>query len=483
MTRILEVDLDARPRRRRAGRREPRRHARGRRRRASTTRPTRRASRSARSAATSPRTPAARTASSTASPSNHVLAAEIVLPDGELVELSVWDDPGPDLLGALRRLRGDARDRDQSSRCASCARPRRCGRCLRASRTPTTPAAPSRATIAAGILPAAIEMMDAAHDRGGRGGRRRELSRRLRRRADRRARRRRGAGRGGPRRAWRRSAAVHGALRDPHRRRSRPSARPCGAGARPPSPRWAAISPDYYVQDGVVPRTKLPEVLRRIDALSRRARPARRQRLPRGRRQPPPARPLRRPRRGRGRRGPRSSRSKILEACVDAGGSITGEHGVGTDKACAMPLMFGEDDLAAMQRVASRVRPERPRESRQGSSRRRASAARCRARTAPTRSRRPGLPTGSEIARARAGRPHVRRRGRHPPLGADARRSPSTGSGFSLDPPGDPTLGGLPRRRPLRPAAPPLRDDARPRDRRHGRARRTARARARAARS
>ena len=42
---------------------------------------------------------------------------------------------------------------------------------------------------------------------------------------------------------------------------------------------------------------------------------------------------------------------QILEICIDAGGSITGEHGVGTDKACAMPLMFGEDDLAAMQRL------------------------------------------------------------------------------------------------------------------------------------
>jgi glycolate oxidase len=41
----------------------------------------------------------------------------------------------------------------------------------------------------------------------------------------------------------------------------------------------------------------------------------------------------------------------ILVACIDAGGSLTGEHGVGTDKACAMPLMFDEDDLAAMQRL------------------------------------------------------------------------------------------------------------------------------------
>jgi glycolate oxidase len=48
---------------------------------------------------------------------------------------------------------------------------------------------------------------------------------------------------------------------------------------------------------------------------------------------------------------------KILEICIDAGGSITGEHGVGTDKACSMPLMFGEDDLAVMQRLRAAFDP------------------------------------------------------------------------------------------------------------------------------
>ena len=37
----------------------------------------------------------------------------------------------------------------------------------------------------------------------------------------------------------------------------------------------------------------------------------------------------------------------ILDACLDAGGSLTGEHGVGMDKACSMPRMFSERDLAA----------------------------------------------------------------------------------------------------------------------------------------
>ena len=37
--------------------------------------------------------------------------------------------------------------------------------------------------------------------------------------------------------------------------------------------------------------------------------------------------------------------------CVDAGGSITGEHGIGTDKACSMPLLFAPEDLEAMKRL------------------------------------------------------------------------------------------------------------------------------------
>ena len=49
--------------------------------------------------------------------------------------------------------------------------------------------------------------------------------------------------------------------------------------------------------------------------------------------------------------------TRIVQLCVDAGGSITGEHGVGVDKACSMPKMFGEDDLAVMQRVRAAFDP------------------------------------------------------------------------------------------------------------------------------
>ena len=110
------------------------------------------------------------------------------------------------------------------------------------------------------------------------------------------------------------------------------------------------VSRDYYVQDGVVPRTRLPQVLRRIAELERDARASRRERFPRRRRQPAPARALRRPPAGQAERAQELAVA-ILEACMEAGGSLTGEHGIGVDKACAMPSMFGPDDLEAMGRL------------------------------------------------------------------------------------------------------------------------------------
>ena len=57
---------------------------------------------------------------------------------------------------------------------------------------------------------------------------------------------------------------------------------------------------------------------------------------------------------------------EIMQACIDAGGTITGEHGVGLDKLEYMALIFSPESLAAHVRAARRVRSGAARESGQG---------------------------------------------------------------------------------------------------------------------
>jgi glycolate oxidase len=110
------------------------------------------------------------------------------------------------------------------------------------------------------------------------------------------------------------------------------------------------VSRDYYVQDGVVPRTQLPAVLRRIGELEREhgLRVGNVFHAGDGNLHPLVLYDARRE--GEAERAERLA-AAILDACMDAGGSITGEHGIGLDKACAMPLMFAENDLEVMQRL------------------------------------------------------------------------------------------------------------------------------------
>ena len=107
------------------------------------------------------------------------------------------------------------------------------------------------------------------------------------------------------------------------------------------------MSPNYFVQDGVIPRTKLAAVLKEINALSEKygyqianvfhA--------------------------GDGNLHPlilydnavegafetvEEVGGEILKLCVEAGGSLSGEHGIGSDKNCYMPYMFNETDLETM---------------------------------------------------------------------------------------------------------------------------------------
>src|SRR5205085_11595321 len=49
--------------------------------------------------------------------------------------------------------------------------------------------------------------------------------------------------------------------------------------------------------------------------------------------------------------------AEILSYCIEAGGSLTGEHGIGADKSQYMPKMFAPADLALMQRVRAAFDP------------------------------------------------------------------------------------------------------------------------------
>jgi glycolate oxidase len=110
------------------------------------------------------------------------------------------------------------------------------------------------------------------------------------------------------------------------------------------------VSPDYYVQDGVVPRSRLPQVLARISELAETygLRVGNVFHAGDGNLHPLVLYDARED--GASERAEELA-TAILEACIEAGGSLTGEHGVGVDKACSMPLMFGEDDLATMARL------------------------------------------------------------------------------------------------------------------------------------
>jgi glycolate oxidase len=117
------------------------------------------------------------------------------------------------------------------------------------------------------------------------------------------------------------------------------------------------LAPNYCTQDGVVPRTRVPEIVRRIAAAAERHQirignvfhagdgnihPI----LLYDERDPDEVRRV------------LAAGREILEACVALGGSITGEHGVGVEKIAQMPLLFGPDDLRAMVRLRAVFDPE-----------------------------------------------------------------------------------------------------------------------------
>ncbi len=284
---------------------------------------------------------------------NHILDLEIVTPDGDIVRLSDLD-PGYDLLGAFIGSEGTLGIATKIT--------------VRLSRTPesviTLLAAYKSiegggqavsAIIGAGIVPAAIEMMDALAIEAAEAAVRCDYPS--------------GAG-----------AVLVVELDGPHAEVAHQFAevaRICretgafevrvAASADERAAIWKGrksafaavgrISPAYIVQDGVVPRTSLPEVLAGIDRLQEEygIRVANVFHAGDGNLHPlvlfDDAVP------GQGERAELVS-GRILDLCIEHGGSITGEHGIGVDKSRYMPKMFTQEDLDTMQLVRCAFDPK-----------------------------------------------------------------------------------------------------------------------------
>ncbi|HEX5704406.1 MAG TPA: FAD-linked oxidase C-terminal domain-containing protein [Pyrinomonadaceae bacterium] len=116
------------------------------------------------------------------------------------------------------------------------------------------------------------------------------------------------------------------------------------------------LMPDVMIQDAVVPRSRLPEVLAETYRISSKynLQLANVFHAGDGNLHPLICFDLRR---GDDLNNVREAGREIMETCVRAGGSITGEHGVGLDKASYLPLIFSEDDMSAMLQVRAAFDP------------------------------------------------------------------------------------------------------------------------------
>jgi glycolate oxidase len=280
---------------------------------------------------------------------NHVVGAQIVTPDGDLVRLGgrAPDAPGYDLLGAFVGSEGTLGIATEVT-VRLTRLPESVRTLLAAFRSTDEAGAATSAIIGAGVVPAAIEMMDAlaieaaeaAVHCGYPAGAGAVLIVEL----------------DGP------AADVEAQFVDVEAfcrahhafevRIARDDAERAlfWKGRKSAFAAVGRISPDYIVQDGVIPRTALPEVLRRIDEIARRHEVRVANVFHAGDGNLHPLVLFDDAIEGQAEHAEAAS-GAILDLCIEHGGSITGEHGVGMDKAKHMPRMFTDDDLDTMQLV------------------------------------------------------------------------------------------------------------------------------------
>ncbi len=122
------------------------------------------------------------------------------------------------------------------------------------------------------------------------------------------------------------------------------------AGRKSAFPAVGRLAPDYYCMDGTIPRHCLAEVLEKISAMSRSYRLAVANVFHAGDGNLHPLILYDASKKGELQRA-EAFGSEILKLCVAVGGVLTGEHGVGVEKAHLMDTMFTQEDLEQQQRV------------------------------------------------------------------------------------------------------------------------------------
>jgi len=287
---------------------------------------------------------------------NHVLGAELVTPQGELVEIggAAPDAPGYDLLGAVVGSEGTL-GVVTSSTVRLVRLPEEVRTILVGFESTDQAGAAVSAIIAAGVLPAAIEMMDALAIEAA------EAAVHCNYPA--------GAGAvlvieldGAAVEVAEEYAEVERLCREAGAFEQRLATDPVDRaliwkGRKSAFAAVGRISPDYIVQDGVIPRTALPEVLKAIADLSGTSGVRVANVFHAGDGNLHPLVLFDESVEGAAEAAEEVS-GAILDLCIQHGGSITGEHGVGMDKAKYMPKMYAADDLDTMQLVRCAFDPD-----------------------------------------------------------------------------------------------------------------------------
>ncbi len=117
------------------------------------------------------------------------------------------------------------------------------------------------------------------------------------------------------------------------------------------------LAPNYATQDGVVPRTKLPDILRTITGVAEKYQLRIANVFHAGDGNIHPILLYDERNAGEAERVIQAGQ-EILKACVDLGGSLTGEHGIGIEKREQMPLIFSPEDLLVMSEIRSVFNPD-----------------------------------------------------------------------------------------------------------------------------